>query len=159
VQGYAPLSIPFLCLKDEPVETTVRSGRSDNSTPGQFRDYNQRDLLGNCPWVAPEEVTIVCPGASESQHSITHRKPGAHLGTDQKVCRLALNGGQTDWQALGFKDYVNVAKRRGLSVSDCRRVLRGAVASEDGERAAAPSDPTARQRGFADCFDNPQKCK
>ena len=42
----------------------------------------------------------------------------------QELCKTALNGEASDWdQGIAYRNHVDEAKRRGLSVQDCRRIV------------------------------------
>lgn len=106
-----------------------------------------------------KRLAITFPGASDEVGSVPARRNGPFVAADEKICRLALNGALSAWQTEGFQEYVGVAKRRGLSVADCRVVLEQAVAKDSTGKSAVAVPSGGPGGGFTDCFDNPQKCK
>lgn len=100
----------------------------------------------------PGRVTITFPG--EDSGSAT---PAGLATATAKICRLAMNRGLTAWHKQGFAEYVNAARRKGLTVADCRQVLEQAAKSDP--TPASTGAPSPGDGGFTDCFDNPAACK
>ena len=130
---YGPDSTPFSV-------SVIHCGAAKAFTRRHFRQEGKR-------------ITVTFPGREP-----TGTAPSGLAGANAKICRLALNADLTAWQEQGFADYVDVARRKGLTVADCRRALEQASQSETHAQKPA-AQPGAKGDGFANCFDNPAACK
>lgn len=116
----------------------IHCGKAMSFSPGHFK-------------LEPRRLTISFPG-----NDADAAPPSGLATATAKICRLAMNRSLTGWHKEGFDEYVEAARRKGLSVADCRSVLKQAAISDTSAQRpkAASSDG-----GFTDCFDNPAACK